>query len=59
MNPPQSARKFLKHNLPMLIEETGRICGGEGYKNAKELGKAIQSSMKLAENLRKRASTKP
>jgi hypothetical protein len=58
MNPPQSARKFLKHNLPMLIEQTGRTCQGEGYESAKELAKAIQSSIKLAENLRKRASTK-
>jgi hypothetical protein len=53
-NPPLSARKFLKHNIPMLIEETGRIYGGEGYKTAKELRKAIQPSIRLAENLKKR-----
>ncbi len=54
MNPPLSARKFLKHNIPRLIEETGRICGGEGYRTARELSKAFQSSIKLAENLRRR-----
>jgi len=53
-NPPLSARKFLKHNLPMLIEETGRIYEREGYKTAKELKKAIQLSIKLAENLKRR-----
>jgi len=54
MNPPQSARKFLKHNIPTLIEETGRTYGKEGYKTAKELRKAMQLSMKLAENLKRR-----
>lgn len=53
-NPPLSARKFLKHNMPMLIEETGRKYGGEGYKTARELSKAFRSSIKLAENLKRR-----
>jgi len=53
-NPPLSVRKFLRHNIPMLIEEVGRTYGREGYKAAKELRKAIQSSIKLAQNLRRR-----
>ena len=54
---PLSARKFLKHNIPMLIEEIGRSYGTEGYKTAKELRKAINLSMKLAESLKRRKRT--
>jgi len=53
-NPPLSVRKFLRHNIPMLMEEVGRTYGREGYKAAKELRKAIQSSIELAQNLRRR-----
>ena len=53
-DPPLSARKFLKHNIPRLIEEIGRTYGKEGYKAAKELGKAVRSSIRQVENLRRR-----
>jgi len=58
-NPPLSVRKFLKHNVPMLIEEAGREYGKEGYKAAKELRKAVQSSLKLAEKLKKIEARQP
>ena len=59
MNPPLSARKFLKHTIP--IEEAGGAYGGEGYRTTRELSKAVRSTIKLAENLkrRKQAPMKP
>ena len=61
MNPPLSFRKFLKHNVPMLIEEVGRTYGAESYGTAREFSKAFRLSTKLIENLkrRKRAISKP
>jgi len=53
-NPPLSIRKFLKHNLPMLIEEVSRTYGREGYKTARELRKAVKASIELAERLKRR-----
>ncbi len=45
---------ILKHNIPRLIEEIGRTYGKEGSKAAEELGKAVQSSIRQVESLKRR-----
>jgi len=51
MNPPLSVKKFLKHNVPRLIEEVDGTYGTEGYRTAREFSEAFRSSTKLIENL--------
>jgi len=53
-DPPLSVRKFLKHNIPMLVEGIGRTHGGEYLKAARYFSKTYRSSVKLFESLSRR-----